>query len=99
MICYVSTFCNNMPGFESNPNNLFRFLHAQLTPEILDSIANADRGFDYDDHLIQLKEIQNSSLLPIPIDPYLGEVLSLCRWSAGKKVNHLRRAFACPAPV
>ncbi|HBH50701.1 MAG TPA: hypothetical protein DDY91_02295 [Planctomycetaceae bacterium] len=58
----------------------------------LREIANADYGFDADEHEAALSEICEGRLtIPIPYFP--GEVLELTRWS--RDGDHWNRLFAC----
>lgn len=78
-----------------DPAALLDWLRARLTPEILQSIASADYGWDAEANLACLHDIVESGLVPAPMDSSLHEVMALCRWSEGESVEHVERAFAC----
>jgi len=79
-------------GWERDPESLFTWLRKRTTPGVLQSIAQADRGNDYEKHLGPLQAIAKTGLVPHPLDWYPLEVLQLAHWS-GPKGSTLEKAF------
>ena len=81
---------------------LFDQLRAQISEEELREIASADYGMDEDKHLVALREICESGLIPRTLEWEPHEVLALTRWSSGESVHHGERALCslllCLAP-
>jgi hypothetical protein len=84
-----------LPGWESSGSALFDWLRTRMTPELLTRIAHADYGMDADKHLAALRDLCATGLVPNELAWEPHEVLALCRWSSGERVNHLERAFCC----
>ena len=90
----------HLEGWEArDPRVLFDRVRAQLRPEMIEVIANADYGHAWVKHSQALVEIQASGNFEVPLDWYPLEVLSLTRWSRGAKTDHVQRAFACAVLV
>ena len=79
-------------GWERDPHALFVLLRNRTTPQVLQSIARADRGNDYEQHLEQLRAITKIGHIPHPLDWCPLEVLQLAHW-AGPKGSNLEKAF------
>ena len=84
-----------LPGWETSASDLFDWLRARATPEVLTHIAKADYGMDFDKHLAALRDICETGLVPRTLGWEPHEVLALTRWSTGENVDHLARALSC----
>lgn len=91
-----------LSAWDPSAEALFDQLRAQITEEELREIASADYGMDEDKHLVALREICGSGLIPRTLEWEPHEVLALTRWSSGEGVNHGERALCslllCLAP-
>lgn len=85
--------CRALPGLEPDPSGLLDHLRAQLTEAQLRHIAAADYGSEFNLHLEHLHRICATGRLPITLRWNPGEVLRLCRWASGERVDHVVRAF------
>ncbi|MEN0062118.1 MAG: hypothetical protein AAGA48_08185 [Myxococcota bacterium] len=81
-------------GLEWSAEGLFDWVRAVVPPSSLQQIARADYGSDADKHLVALKEICQSGLLPRTLPWHPREVLALTRWSQGERVDHHARALS-----
>lgn len=90
--------CRAPPGLEPDPSGLLDHLRAQLTEAQLRHIAAADYGSEFNLHLEHLHRICATGRLPITLRWNPGEVLRLCRWASGERVDHVVRAF-CAAVI
>jgi tetratricopeptide (TPR) repeat protein len=84
-----------LDGFTADPTGLFDVLRTQMTEEMLQDIAGADYGNDYEQNLVHLNDICTSGTIPNPLSGDLLEVLQLKHWGTGDEVNHVQRAFVC----
>lgn len=84
-----------LEGWEADAAALLDWLRPQMNQERLLSVARADYGMEADRHLIALREIVETGLIPQPLDWHPGEVLHLTRWGQGIHVDQVERAFAC----
>jgi len=82
-------------GVRPEASDLFDLLRDRATPELLETIARADYGMDFQKHLAGLADICATGLVPrdLPWEPR--EVLELTRWQSGEHVDHLARALSC----
>ncbi len=91
-----------LSGWDGSASALFDRLRDQIRDEELQSIARADYGMDAEQHLLALREICESGLVPRTLEWEPHEVLALTRWSSGETVNHVERALCalllCLAP-
>jgi len=85
----------SLPGWDATPAPLFDWLRERVTPEVLDRIAEADYGTDFDDHRAALLDIVTTGLVPRNLPWHPAEVVALTRWSRGEHVYHLDRAWCC----
>jgi len=91
----VAGTCIRLEGWHADAAALLNWLRPQITPEILESIAQADYSTGAGKHRAVLTEIIDSGLVPHPLEWHPQEVLQLTRWQSGAHVDHLERAFAC----
>jgi tetratricopeptide (TPR) repeat protein len=84
-----------LEGFAGEPALLFDNLQAKMTQAMLEDIADADRGNERQQHLIQLQEICETGTIPQPLRSEPQEVLSLISYTEGDEVDHVQRAFVC----
>ena len=82
-----------LSDWDPSADVLFDWLRGQVTEDELREIANADYGMDADKHLVALREICESGLIPRRLEWEPHEVLALTRWSSGERVNHVERAL------
>lgn len=93
--------------FEPDGDVLLRAISAHVTDEMLDCISMADYGCDRDAHLVSLRELRETALLPQNPGWVPMEVLELIRWSEPEdpewkpgrtgEFGHWMRAFSCAA--
>jgi len=82
-------------GWEPDPAGLLDWLRPKLTPAMLHRIASGSHGFDLEQHLAALVDIQTTGRIPQPLAWHPRETLELERWSNGDHTDHVARAFAC----
>jgi hypothetical protein len=91
----------------ATPNPSLRLLADLLTPDMIDEIAEADYGNDFEKHRAQIVAIAESATTPTELRWHPAEVLELMRWSepedphwkpgrTGRR-GHIMRAFCCAA--
>jgi tetratricopeptide (TPR) repeat protein len=80
-------------GWVQDAGALLEWLRPQMTEARISAIADADGGFDRDDHLVALRGIVDSGRIPVPLEWEPREVLSLSQWAEGLDVDHVQRAF------
>lgn len=85
------------PTFGPQPSAsvLLDLIRANISAPSLETIAAADYGMDYRDHLAALTAIVDTGLVSTPTPWVPGEVLSLYRWESGENTDHLARALCC----
>jgi len=92
---------------QPNADKLLRLISENIDDSMLLEIAEADYGYDYEKHLVALKEIRDIAKIPMPIEWHPQEVLELIRWSmpddpewkpgsTGMR-GYFMRAFCCAA--
>ena len=86
---------DELEGWHADPARLLDLLRPRLTPEMLHKLSCADWGFDHEQHLAALLDIQRTGLIPQPLRHHPEEVLSLTRWKEGVDTDHVVRAFVC----
>jgi hypothetical protein len=92
---------------DPRPETLRDWLRPQISDDILDEIAAADYGMDFEAHRSALQKIHTGEPMPAPLPWEPKEVLELIRWSEPSDPNwkpgsvgergHLMRAFCCAA--
>ncbi|WP_109484316.1 hypothetical protein [Occallatibacter savannae] len=93
--------------FEPDGDVLLRSISAHVTDEMLECIAQADYGCDFDAHLAALRQLRDTGDLPATESWVPLEVLQLTRWSDPEnpewkpgstgEFGHWIRAFSCAA--
>ena len=89
----LGTPLRTLPGLHADAAGLLDHLRARLNASTLAHIAGADYGSEAPLHLAHLRRITETGRLPPTLRWNPGEVLRLCRWSSGERVNHVERAF------
>lgn len=84
-------------GPEPSPSALLNLIRSTISATSLETIAKADYGMDFRDHLAALTAIADTGLVSTPTAWVPGEVLGLYRWHSGGETDHLARAFCCAA--
>ena len=84
-----------LSGWDASASDLFDGLRACATVESLRRIAGADHGNDAEQHLLALRDLCDTGLVPSRLAWVPGEVVALTRWSQGEEVDHVARALCC----
>lgn len=84
-------------GPEPSPSALLDLLRSNISRPSLETIAKADYGMDFPDHLAALTAITDTGLVSTPTAWVPGEVVALYRWHSGGNTDHLARALCCAA--
>jgi hypothetical protein len=82
-------------GPQPSPSALLDLIRSNIAQASLETIAAADYGMDFADHLAALTAIKDTGLVSTPTPWVPGEVLALYRWNGGGRTDHLARAFCC----
>lgn len=82
-------------GPQPSPSALLDLIRSNITQPSLETIAAADYGMEFPDHLAALTAITDTGLVSTPTAWVPGEVLALYRWHSGGSTDHLARAFCC----
>ena len=93
--------------FGPEPDLLLREISKHVTDEMLEEISIADYGEEAEDHLLALRQVRDSAVVPSEMQWVPMEVLELIRWSEpddpewkpGRtgEFGHWMRAFSCVA--
>lgn len=85
------------PTFGPDPSasTLLELIRANISPASVETVAEADYGLDFRDHLAALAAIIETGLVSTPTPWVPGEVLALYRWHTGGHTDHLARALCC----
>lgn len=93
--------------FPPDRDGLLRLMCGMVTPDMLVEIADADYGYEADEHLAALKKIVGERHVPEEIGWYPRECLELIRWSQPEHPSwqpgatglrgHTMRGFCCAA--
>lgn len=84
-----------MHEWSASASALLDWLRARVTRDMLLSISGLDYGCDSAEHHAALVDIWATGLLPPTLQYFPREVVSLGRWSGGRDVDHLQRAWCC----
>lgn len=82
-------------GPEPSSSALLDLARSNISAAGLETIAKADYGLDFSDHLAAVTAIVDTGLVSTPTHWVPGEVLALYRWHTGGETDHLARAFCC----
>lgn len=74
---------------------LLDLIRSDISAASLDTVARADYGMDFRDHLAALTAIIETGLVSTPTAWVPGEVLALYRWHSGGETDHVARALCC----
>ncbi|HVV86018.1 MAG TPA: hypothetical protein VHE35_23320, partial [Kofleriaceae bacterium] len=85
----------DLAGWACAPAALFDWLRPRVTRRMLEHIATADYGIDYDQHLAAIADLCATGLVPRRLGWNPGEVVELRRWQEGTDVDHVERALCC----
>lgn len=80
-------------GWMKDAGALLEWLRPRMTEPMLTTIAEADGGYDLDEHLWALRGIVASGRVPVPLEWEPREVVSMSHWAEGLDVDHVQRAF------
>lgn len=90
---------------EPSSSALLDWLRPEISPSLLEVIAQADYGMDEEAHLVALQSIHCTGIVPPRLEWVPGEVLELIRWSVPEDPSwkpglegldgHRIRAFSC----
>ncbi len=99
-----------LTAFPPSADLLLDCARREIDDAMLMEIARADYGHRADEMFVELRGIRDNGIIPSPIEFWLGEVLSLTRWSNPDKPNdprleprltgrrgHQIRLFVCAA--
>jgi hypothetical protein len=94
-----------LAAFRPSEHALLDVLRQRVDEPMMEEIASADYGLGADEALCFLRQIRHSSVVPIPMDDSLKEVVGLTQWSEPDDPNrqseqkglrgHTARAFSC----
>lgn len=82
-------------GPQPSASALLDLIRSNISAPSLETIAAADYGMDYQDHLAALTAIVDTGLVSTPTAWVPAEVLALYRWHMGGNTDHLARALCC----
>ena len=82
-------------GPQPSASALLDLIRSNIPHSSLETIAKADYGMDFGDHLAALTAIKDTGLVSTPTAWVPEEVLSLYRWHSGGDTDHLARALCC----
>lgn len=80
-------------GWMQDAGALLEWLRPRITEPMLLAIAEADGGYDVDEHLAALRGIVGCGRVPVPLEWEPREALELSQWVEGLDVDHVQRAF------
>jgi hypothetical protein len=99
----------NMDALKPRQGALLQLLASEMSPRLLQLIAEADYGYSVPENLKQLRRICETSIVPEPQRWVPKEVIELIRWSRPEqdgwkaglsgRDGHLIRAFCCTVLV